>query len=175
MSASSTMVEFDHQFLVDLYYDDDAERFTAVIPALPGCVTEAQSLTEARALILEAASIYVESLAEMAAGLPRGFPGPLPGLIPMHSSAIGIREIAQILELAGAPFQGSHVAVSNRANHSVVVFPVDERELTTTTRRLLRHYAGVEIQEFIEAIDRAEQEVVDEDDDIPSFGDPQGP
>lgn len=48
--------------------EQDAEGFSAYIPALPGCVTVGTSLEELRANMREAASLYIEASRER--GMP---------------------------------------------------------------------------------------------------------
>ena len=158
------LVNLDHQFLVDLYFDDEVSRYTAVIPELPGCVSEGETLAEARSLILEAASLYLESLSDMAADLPHVFPAPFDGLKPRHSTVVGLRDIAVVMEMDADRFMGSHVAMSNVESGRVVVFPVGGVNLSSTTITLLVHYAGIDAVAFLEAIEDAEVELEVDDD-----------
>ena len=45
-----------------VFYPEPEEGFTAVVPSLPGCVSYGKDLKEAKKMILEAISAYIESL-----------------------------------------------------------------------------------------------------------------
>jgi len=47
-------------------------RFTAMVPALPGCVTYGRTLAEAREMAKDAASGYIESLRKHGEPVPAG-------------------------------------------------------------------------------------------------------
>ncbi|MEO7995143.1 MAG: type II toxin-antitoxin system HicB family antitoxin [bacterium] len=147
-------VSMNRQFLVDLYLDDDAQRYTAVVPELPGCIAEGDNLTEARTLIIEAASLYLESLGDLERDLPRELAPPLDGYLPLHSLAVGLRDIAQAMDQEADHFLGSHVALSNTDSGQVVVFPMSHGRLSGTTIALLLHYAGVDAAEFLDGLTR---------------------
>lgn len=160
----ATLIDLNHQFLVDLYLDEESATYTAVIPELPGCVTEGDTLPEARALIIEAASLYLESLGDIHAEIPKTFPAPMQDLLPKHSIAVGLKDIATAMSLEPDHFMGAHVAMSNAASGKVVVFPVANDNLSSTTITLLVHYAGIDAAQFLQAIRQA-NELVDGDDE----------
>lgn len=50
--------------------DEEAGGFTVEVPALPGCVTQGETLAEAKAMAREAIELFLETLAD------RGIPAP---------------------------------------------------------------------------------------------------
>jgi antitoxin HicB len=51
---------------------EPAGGFTAIVPALPGCVTYGRTLAEARTMAKDAISGYIESLKKHNRDLPKG-------------------------------------------------------------------------------------------------------
>ncbi|HUN05395.1 MAG TPA: type II toxin-antitoxin system HicB family antitoxin [Aggregatilineales bacterium] len=47
---------------VILIPDMEVGGYTAIVPSLPGCISEGDSIDEARANILEAIELYIEDL-----------------------------------------------------------------------------------------------------------------
>jgi predicted RNase H-like HicB family nuclease len=54
-----------------VYEPSEEGGYTVFVPALPGCVSEGESLDEARANILEAIALYLEET-EPAPAVPKG-------------------------------------------------------------------------------------------------------
>lgn len=161
MQPDGRLVELDRSFLADFYLDEESGRYAAVIPELPGCVSEGDSLEEARALILEAASLYLDTLSDLEAGLPPHLPPPPDELVPLQSVVLPLRDIVLHMELEPSQFIGSHISMSNSESGQVVVFPMNPEDLSATTVALLVHYAG---REFLKAYEDA-QEMLERDTD----------
>jgi antitoxin HicB len=53
----------DYQYTIILHSDVEEGRYTVTVPALPGCVTEGDTLEEAISMAKEAIHLYIESLA----------------------------------------------------------------------------------------------------------------
>ena len=55
-----------------LYYESASERgFVAIVPALPGCHTQGETLEEAERNVREAIELYLESLTAHGEPLPQ--------------------------------------------------------------------------------------------------------
>ena len=52
----------EYQYTIILYPDPDEGGYTVTVPALPGCVTQGDTLEEAIAMAKDAIRLYVESL-----------------------------------------------------------------------------------------------------------------
>ena len=64
----------------------DAEKgYTAVVPALPGCISEGDSVEEALDMVAEAISLYLESLQEHGEEIPAENSGTLIGEVEVES------------------------------------------------------------------------------------------
>ena len=50
------------QYAIILHHDPEAGGYTVTVPALPGLVTEGDTLEEALAMAKEAIQLYIESL-----------------------------------------------------------------------------------------------------------------
>lgn len=59
------------KYLVRIEQDEDG-MFIATCPALPGCISQGQSRTEAHQNIREAIALYLESLREHDVPIPLG-------------------------------------------------------------------------------------------------------
>jgi antitoxin HicB len=59
--SSSSMKKTHHRFNIVLRPEPEG-GFTAIVPALPGCVTHGRTLAEARHMAKDAVSGYIESL-----------------------------------------------------------------------------------------------------------------
>lgn len=57
--AAKTMSE--HSYTIILHPDPDEGGYTVTVPALPGCVTQGETLEEAIAMAKDAIRLYVES------------------------------------------------------------------------------------------------------------------
>jgi antitoxin HicB len=67
----------------------DAEKgYTAVVPALPGCVSEGDSVEEALDMVAEAISLYMESAQEHGEEMPVEIPGTLIGEVEVNSAPV---------------------------------------------------------------------------------------
>jgi antitoxin HicB len=52
----------EYRYTIILYPDPEQGGYTVTVPALPGCVTEGETLEEAIAMAKEAIQLYIESL-----------------------------------------------------------------------------------------------------------------
>lgn len=52
----------DYQYTIILHPDVEEGGYTVTVPALPGCVTEGDTLEEAISMAKEAIQLYIESL-----------------------------------------------------------------------------------------------------------------
>ena len=52
----------EYQYTIILHPDPDEGGYTVTVPALPGCVTQGETLEEAIAMAKDAIRLYVESL-----------------------------------------------------------------------------------------------------------------
>ena len=51
-----------HRYTIILHPDTDEGGYTVTVPALPGCVTQGETLEEAIAMAKDAIQLYIESL-----------------------------------------------------------------------------------------------------------------
>jgi antitoxin HicB len=58
----------DRRYTIILYPDTEEGGYTVVVPALPGCITQGETIEEAIAMGKDAIQLYVETL--LADGLP---------------------------------------------------------------------------------------------------------
>lgn len=73
MRASATESEQDHFPLFRIRLTREPEGgYTAIVPALPGCVTFGQSIDEAIAMAHEAIELYIESIEAHGEPVPDG-------------------------------------------------------------------------------------------------------
>ena len=54
-----------HNYTAVFEPDRKLGGYTAVVPALPGCISEGETFEEAKKNIEEAASLYIETMAEI--------------------------------------------------------------------------------------------------------------
>lgn len=73
------------KFTVALLADQD-KGYTAVVPALPGCVSEGDTVEEALDMVAEAVSLYLESGQEHGEEIPLELPGTLAGEVDVDAS-----------------------------------------------------------------------------------------
>lgn len=52
----------NYQYTIILYPDPEAGGYTVTVPALPGCVTQGETIEEAIAMAKDAIRLYVEAL-----------------------------------------------------------------------------------------------------------------
>jgi predicted RNase H-like HicB family nuclease len=52
----------EYQYTVILYPEPDEGGYSVIVPALPGCVTQGETLEEAIAMAKDAVRLYVETL-----------------------------------------------------------------------------------------------------------------
>jgi antitoxin HicB len=52
----------EYQYTIILHPDPDEGGYTVTVPALPGCVTQGETIEEAIAMAKDAIRLYVESL-----------------------------------------------------------------------------------------------------------------
>lgn len=56
------MSQQEYQFTIILHPDEEEGGYTVTVPALPGCVTQGETLEEATAMAKDAISLYLDSL-----------------------------------------------------------------------------------------------------------------
>jgi predicted RNase H-like HicB family nuclease len=54
----------EYQYTIILHPDPERGGYTVTVPALPGCITEGDTVEEAIAMAKEAIQLYIESLIE---------------------------------------------------------------------------------------------------------------
>jgi antitoxin HicB len=54
----------EYQYTIILHPDPEQCGYTVTVPALPGCITEGDTVEEAIAMAKEAIQLYIESLIE---------------------------------------------------------------------------------------------------------------
>ncbi len=52
----------EHRYTILLHPDEEQGGYTVTVPALPGCITEGDTIEEAIAMVKEATQLYIESL-----------------------------------------------------------------------------------------------------------------
>ena len=52
----------EHRYTILLHPDEEQGGYTVTVPALPGCITEGDTIEEAIAMAKEAIQLYIESL-----------------------------------------------------------------------------------------------------------------
>jgi predicted RNase H-like HicB family nuclease len=52
----------EHRYTIILHPDEEEGGYTVTVPALPGCVTQGETLEEAIAMAKDAIRLYIESL-----------------------------------------------------------------------------------------------------------------
>lgn len=55
-----------------VFEEQEVGGYTVIVPSLPGCVSEGDTLEEARSNIAEAITAYIESMAKNGEDIPRG-------------------------------------------------------------------------------------------------------
>lgn len=58
------------QYTVVLGWDDEAQAYSAVVPALPGCASQGRTVPEALANVREAIELYMEVLRDEGEPIP---------------------------------------------------------------------------------------------------------
>ena len=81
------------KYTVVLLADPD-KGYTAVVPALPGCVSEGDSAEEALDMVAEAIALYLESAKEHGEESPRELAGTLIGEVEIDPSGLRAEGIA---------------------------------------------------------------------------------
>lgn len=67
----------------------DAEKgYTALVPALPGCLSEGDTVEEALDMVAEAISLYLESAQAHGEEVPVELPGTLVGDVEVNPSGV---------------------------------------------------------------------------------------
>lgn len=74
-SAQPIVVQFAVTVTALVYPEPDAGGFSAAVPALPGCVTEGDTLDEVRYYLREAAEAWLAAAHDHAPGAPRAGTG----------------------------------------------------------------------------------------------------
>lgn len=64
------MTTYKYTVLFEHFKDEDHEGYTATVPVLPGCVTWGETLEEAREMVKDAISGYIESLRKHGEPIP---------------------------------------------------------------------------------------------------------
>jgi len=52
----------EHRYTILLHPDEEQGGYTVTVPALPGCITEGDTIEEAISMAKEAIQLYIESL-----------------------------------------------------------------------------------------------------------------
>ena len=52
----------EHRYTILLHPDEEQGGYTVTVPALPGCITEGDTIEESIAMAKEAIQLYIESL-----------------------------------------------------------------------------------------------------------------
>jgi len=60
----------EYQYTVILYPELDEGRYSVTVPALPGCVTQGETLEEAIAMAKDAIRLYLEALRDEGEPIP---------------------------------------------------------------------------------------------------------
>jgi len=60
----------DYRYTILLHPDEEQGGYTVTVPALPGCITEGDTIEESIAMAKEAIQLYIESLSLIADGEP---------------------------------------------------------------------------------------------------------
>lgn len=64
------MVTETRRYTVLLYHEPEDDGFSVVIPSLPGCVTQGETIEESLANAREAITVYLRSLAKHGEEIP---------------------------------------------------------------------------------------------------------
>lgn len=67
---------------------DSTKGYTALVPALPGCLSEGDTVEEALGMVAEAISLYLESAQEHGEETPAELPGTLVGEVEVNPSGV---------------------------------------------------------------------------------------
>lgn len=59
-----------HHYTVILHPEPEAGGYSVTVPALPGCVTQGETIEEAIAMARDAISLYIQSLADDGEPIP---------------------------------------------------------------------------------------------------------
>ncbi|MDQ3694053.1 MAG: type II toxin-antitoxin system HicB family antitoxin [Chloroflexota bacterium] len=74
------------RFTVVLVPDEDSSQFVAYVPVIPGCVTHGDSIEDALAMALDAATLMLEDLVERDEYVPTEPAGAIVANIEVHVS-----------------------------------------------------------------------------------------
>ncbi len=66
----------DYQYTIFLEPDPDEGGYTVTVPALPGCVTQGETIEEAIAMAKDAIRLYIETLMADDKSVPREYTHP---------------------------------------------------------------------------------------------------
>jgi len=66
----------DYQYTIFLEPDPDEGGYTVTVPALPGCVTQGETIEEAIAMAKDAIRLYIEMLMADDKSVPREYAHP---------------------------------------------------------------------------------------------------
>ena len=66
----------DYQYTIFLEPDPDEGGYTVTVPALPGCVTQGETIEEAIAMAIDAIRLYIEMLIADSKPVPREYAHP---------------------------------------------------------------------------------------------------
>lgn len=61
----------EYQYTIILHPDSDEGGYTVTVPALPGCVTQGETLEEAITMAKDAIHLYIDSLIEDGEPVPQ--------------------------------------------------------------------------------------------------------
>ena len=72
---------------------DQHKGYTAIVPALPGCVSEGDSVEEALDMVTEAISLFLESAEQHGEEIPVEYQGTLVGEVHIESSSHSLNDV----------------------------------------------------------------------------------
>ena len=79
------------RYTVLLLPDPEVGGYVAYVPAIPGCVTQGETIQDAMAMAEDAASVLLEVMAERDEQLPVEAPGGIVGSVDVKVPALAVR------------------------------------------------------------------------------------
>lgn len=76
-----------------VFLADEHKGFTAVVPALPGCVSEGDSVEEVLDMVAEAISLYLDSAEQHGEEIPVEHQGTLVGEVEIDSGRYRLKDV----------------------------------------------------------------------------------
>lgn len=125
--------------------------YVAKVPALPGCVTQGESLKEARAMIKDAIGGYIVSLRKHGEEVPTEFRKPIIETIkiPSHKAMAWLN-----YQLSRGGFYvdvvtGGHYILRSSDGSKRVTVPYHHKELKRKTVKSILEQANLTIEEYV--------------------------